>query len=362
MERKYYNNFDGLRSISCLLIILLHIEANTHYSFFSEKMKEVFGSFSYLTIFFMMISSFCLCASYLSKFLDGTINIESFYKKRYGKIIPFLAVISLIGILYQPTIPHFYDLIIELPILHGFLPADKTIDMNGVTWFLGVIFIFYFIFPAFTVLLKNKRRAWKSFVISLLIAFICENHYFTEQFLILPITTQHFFIYDLHVFVLGGIFYLYAESLQQTLGAKKIFKILCFIVCIIMTALFYLLPDKILNIRIQQYKLLILFSSYFIFAISFPSKVLDNKFVKYLSGISLELYLGHMIVFRFCEKIGLPYWFGDSIISYIFTVCIVIVLLTIGIICYKFLLNRIISFYNKKKSATIASNEQTRDN
>ncbi len=357
MEKKYYNNFDGLRSISCLLIILLHIEANTHYSFFSDKMKEVFGSFSYLTIFFMMISSFCLCASYLAKFLDGNINIEIFYKKRYVKILPFLVVISIIAISYQPTIPHLCDLIVELPILHGLLPADRTIDMNGVTWFLGVIFIFYFIFPAFTLLLKNKRRAWIAFVISLLIAFVCENHYFTEQFLILPITPQHFFIYDLHVFILGGIFYLYAETLRQKMGDKKVLKILCIVFCIILTVLFYFIPSEISNIRIQQYKLLILFSSYFVFAISFNSNILDNQLVKFISGISLELYLGHMIVFRFCEKIGLPYWFGDSVFSYIFTVCIVICILTIGIICYKFVIKKISNLFSKRKTDTIDKNE-----
>lgn len=39
-----------------------------------------------------------------------------------------------------------------------------------------------------------------------------------------------------------------------------------------------------------------------IYAISGEWKWLSNKVVKYLSGISMEIYLSHMVLFRLTEK------------------------------------------------------------
>ena len=53
--------------------------------------------------------------------------------------------------------------------------------------------------------------------------------------------------------------------------------------------------------------------------------ILSNKVMRYLSSISLELYLAQMVIFRFIEKLRLLYVFGDGYLSFIF-VC----LLTVG--------------------------------
>lgn len=86
-------------------------------------------------------------------------------------------------------------------------------------------------------------------------------------------------------------------------------------VCVIFTVFYYFVPSKIGNFEIVFYKN---FTFWLIYAIRVDSKVLGNCVMKFISGISLEIYLSHMFVFRFMEKIHLQYLFGeDSWISYI---------------------------------------------
>lgn len=89
-DKKHYNSIDGLRALACLGIILMHIEANTEYrlngSFLFDR---CIPSLTWLVYLFFIISGFGMCAGYLEKFWKGTIDLETFYKKRYRKILPF---------------------------------------------------------------------------------------------------------------------------------------------------------------------------------------------------------------------------------------------------------------------------------
>ena len=52
-----------------------------------------------------------------------------------------------------------------------------------------------------------------------------------------------------------------------------------------------------------------------LYAITSNVKVLDNKIAKFLSGISMEIYLCHMMVFRILQKMKIWKWM-DSIFYY----------------------------------------------
>ncbi len=51
--------------------------------------------------------------------------------------------------------------------------------------------------------------------------------------------------------------------------------------------------------------------------------VWSNPVTRFLSGISFEIYLCHMLVYRAVELVKLDTLFGKNIWSYIFTCCIV---------------------------------------
>lgn len=52
--------------------------------------------------------------------------------------------------------------------------------------------------------------------------------------------------------------------------------------------------------------------------------ILDNRIMAFFGGISLELYLSHMFIFRIAEKMGLLYVFGDGWLQFLATTVIVV--------------------------------------
>ena len=58
--------------------------------------------------------------------------------------------------------------------------------------------------------------------------------------------------------------------------------------------------------------------------------------MKYLSGISLELYLAQMVIFRIVEKAKCLYLFGTGWISFLTVWVAVIIGLTVFIEIYRF--------------------------
>ena len=53
--------------------------------------------------------------------------------------------------------------------------------------------------------------------------------------------------------------------------------------------------------------------------------ILSNRFTRFVSSISMEIYLCHMMLFRVIERTGLHKAFGDGWIQYAVTVAAVLV-------------------------------------
>ena len=94
-------------------------------------------------------------------------------------------------------------------------------------------------------------------------------------------------------------------------------------------------------------KNLVLFLPWLMYAISVDSKILSNKVMKYLSRISLELYLAQMVIFRVIEKAKCLYLFGHGWLSFLVVWIVVIVGLIVFIEvwkkAYKFVFRKIIN-------------------
>lgn len=106
----------------------------------------------------MTISAFGMCCGYCEKILHNQISFSDFYGKRFKKILPFFGILIVLDIIISPSLDSLYEGFADLTLMFGFL--QKPIEVIGVGWFLGLVFVFYLIFPFFCVLLENKRRAW----------------------------------------------------------------------------------------------------------------------------------------------------------------------------------------------------------
>lgn len=202
-EKKHYPSLDDLRALSCIGIMMMHIQANTHYQLSGFVWQQLIPSFTHLVLLFLMISGFGMCVGYLDKFHKGIVDLEKFYKRRYAKILPYFGFLIIIAVIYEPSVTNIFDATMEFLLVYGFLP-NNVLNVIGVGWTLGVIFVFYFLFPTFSVLLKTKKRAWVFLVISLWINYICYNYYFSDKFVTPLFTARHSFIWCLPLYMGGG--------------------------------------------------------------------------------------------------------------------------------------------------------------
>lgn len=326
IKKLRFASLDGLRAISCIGIMMMHIQANTYYEVQGFTWSVLIPSFTHLVILFLMLSGFGMCAGYLEKFWNGTIDLAAFYKRRYTRLLPFFVFLMLIAFIMEPSVHHLYDISMEVSLLYGLLP-NNALDVIGVGWTIGVIFLFYLLFPAFSVLMRKKKTAWISLFVSLWVQFICLQYYFTGNFVNELFTPRHNFLYCAPYFIAGGIIFLYKDSLRSLCSSWK----RCFflVLCVVISILYYFVPKKIGTINILPYLNLVLYSAWISYFVGVDSKIMCNSVMKFLGSISMEIYLSHMFVFRAFERLGILYKFGNRGGGYI---CIVILTL-LGTVC-----------------------------
>lgn len=296
--------------------VLANINVKPSENYLTEKLIPFFTDF---TLLFMVVSGFSLCCGYYTRIKNGTITPNAFYRKRYLRILPFFALLCLIDLALDPNMGSLYEAFSNMTLCFGLLPPDVEIHVIGVGWFLGVVFLFYMLFPFFVFMLDNKRRAWVSFVLAVIFVFISIDYYSNPG--------RRCMVFCAPLFIVGGIIYLYRHRLADM---GKRYPLLAAIGVIALTVAFFAIKELALN-EIANYLLeLALFSAWLAYAVGSKDKVLNNRIVKYLSGISMEIYLSHMLVYRAIERLPI-----ENIVAQHDLLYVVTSLLTIaGVICF----------------------------
>ena len=341
---KKYESLNGLRAFAAIGIVIMHVRANIDVSTSNIFIyKNIISQMSDFVFLFMMVSAFSLCCGYYERFKSGSITPDVFYRRRYSRILPFFAILVLISVL----IPHtpnkaaiarssqflgtsgfsgFTESVIEglteLTLGYGLIP-NMTLSIMGVGWFLGVIFLFYMIFPFFVFMMDNKKRAWISFVIMNMLCFFCINYFFSEKFISFNAIPRSF-LYNIPFFAWGGLIYLYKDQIESFLKTKHIFAL---IVCVALTILYWLsfsVKDGFNGVLIIS----VVMGAWLMYSIGCPSKIMHNKFIDYISGISMEIYLCHMMSFRAVQYLHISNYISNVHVAYIvvsvLTLCVAI--------------------------------------
>ena len=314
MEKKHYYGIDWLRTMACIGIVMMHIQANNTYhlkGFIAEKMIPSFTDFTFL---FMTISAFGMCVGYYQKVKDGKVNWVAFYKKRYIKVLPFFAVVVLMDIVFNHDLISIIEAVPNLTLTRGFFPND--IGQIGVAWFLGLVFVIYAIFPLFCAMLNTKKSGWFFVLVSLLLNFVVGNFYGMGR--------QNI-IYSLPFFIVGGLIYLYRDKVNNWH---------IYLPLTLLSIILYYLVGGV-------YSGLLVSISFLLLAISIGGY---SRIVFFISGISMEIYLSHMVVFRLVEKMRFNRMFGNGWLQYFITVGLVLV----GAACFSVIVKKFIGLAEKK--------------
>ena len=78
---------------------------------------------------------------------------------------------------------------------------------------------------------------------------------------------------------------------------------------------------------------------------------LENPVTKFLSGISMEIYLSHMMVFRVIEKLGIHYILGNGWAQYTVTVVLVLIGAIMYAVAVRKIMNIVKSFWQYKRNS-----------
>ena len=325
-DTKKYGNIDALRTFGCLAIIAWHIKANTGFST-GGGLDIVIPSFDYLVYLFMMISGFGMCNGYYRELKTGTCDLNKFYSKRYRRTVPFFAILILLDLVIEFSPETLCEGFMEITMLFGFLP-NNTLSTIGVAWTLGAIFAFYIIFPFIVFLLYNKKRGIMSFVISLAITYMCQCYFMTDRFVTEDFVMRHSFLYCLPFFLIGGIVYLYKDEIENFVNR---FKGISLCAVLVLTVGYYSTPNAIDSIDIVVVKTLLLYTGWLGLSLGYDNRLMNNKFTNYISNLSMEMYLSHMVVFRIIEKTGITGQNENSIVRYMATYILLVALLVTGL-------------------------------
>lgn len=314
MEKDRYLTLDGLRAYASLGIVLMHVMTNGMYSL-GAPCETVIKSFTDFVFLFMMVSSFSICCGYYEKTLKGELKPDEFYGHRFKKILPFFALLTLIDVAMSPSVSSLYEAFANLTLCFGLLP-NPDINVIGVGWFLGVVFVFYIIFPFLCSLMSSKRRAWLTFFAAFAFNILCTAYFFDADHVASGFRDRANIMYCAVYFTAGMLIYLYRNKLVFSKLRQRLVSLASIAVT---TLTYYAFGSNVITT-------LAVFSAILIYAVGAPkSHVLQNRLTAFLSKISMEIYLCHMLFFRLLEKLSLTKPFGNDALSYIAVTIAVII-------------------------------------
>ncbi len=337
VNKERYDSLDGLRALACVGIVLMHIMANIAVkpteSWLTTNIIGYTGNF---VLLFMMVSAFSMSCGYYTRFKEGSISLNSFYKKRYMRVLPFFALLVVVDVimtfakqgfaLTQEMAAELYEAYADLTLAFGFMP-DADISVVGVGWFLGVIFLFYMLYPFFTFLIDSKRRAWLVFAVAVGLYFAGKNYFQATKGISFGSTN---ILYCAPYFIVGGIVYLYRKTLAE-IFRKRIYRNILSFVTIVYTMQFFFMPEY----RIELVSGLTLYALWLLYAVAESCSLrkwtlLNNRATAYLSGVSMEVYLCHMMFFRVASMLHMERFIGNGDFLYVMTVIVTL----LGAICF----------------------------
>lgn len=317
-EKERFTSIDGLRAFSAIGILMMHVRMEGNYNIDGALFNKIIPSFTHLTLLFMMISGFCMCCGYYEKIKENKISITEFYSRRYQRIWPYFAVLVVLDLLLGFSKEALMEAFADLTLVFALLP-NFELSVLGVGWTLGIIFLFYMLFPFFCFLLKDKKTAWLSFAVAALYQIVCVRYFMDSAHVVEGFRVKLNFLYCAVYFLAGGLIYLYREAISKWVAK---YRYVLLVLCLAVWLGYYVIS---IPAAYRGLWYLVLFAGMLCYAIGTKGRLLNNRLTKFLSGISMEIYLCHFGVLRVVGKLNLKYLFGTGAWSYLFITAFVLI-------------------------------------
>jgi len=293
-----YPNIQFLRAISVLLVFLYHLKIDMF-------------KFGYIGVdIFFVISGFVISSRIYRELIEKkSIDLFSFYKKRFKRIFPvlifILSFVFLFIIFFQPLDLLIENLYVFFFTIFGaanlyYLFSSKDYfdnifeDVFGHTWSLGVEEQFYLIFPFLLLFIYKFLKGNKEFIkilSSLIIIGIFITVYFSENNQLIFYSP----IFRFWELLLGSLVYILSLN----------FKIKNFKISLL--AFIFLFSVSLNNSYMTNISAVVfssLLASFFIFFYEKNNKLnffFENSLLVFLGNISYSFYLWHLPIIYFFD-------------------------------------------------------------
>ena len=294
--------------------VLANVAVKPSENYLTETIIPFFTNF---TLLFMTVSAFSVCCGYYDSVKSGAIRPNDFYRKRYRRLLPFFALMTVVALVKDHNYGALCESFANLTLCFNLLP-NPAIKTVGVGWFIGTVFTFYLLFPFFTFLLDSKKRGWFVLAVSLIFCLIAIDYFSGPEFVVKKIDRVNI-IYSAPFFIAGGMVYLYRDSIGKVVSR---YSWAALAVCLAVTVLRFICKGSTVLFIIPD---LVLFSVWLMYAVGTDTWALNNRFTKYISKISLEIYLCHMMAFRVVEKVHLENIIGSKDWLYVLTFLVTLI-------------------------------------
>lgn len=320
-----YESLDGFRAYAAIGIVAMHVWANCGIAGLPEGF--LFGRlipwFTDFTLLFMILSGFSLSCGYFTRISAGAITPAAFYRRRVERILPFFALMALAETVMTLSPVSLMECYADLTLCFGLLP-EASIEIIGVGWFIGVVMVYYMLYPFVTALQSTRRKAWLSLAaITILVAMGC--YYSFNPHIDTPLLSRADILYCLPLFMAGGLVYHYRLNLASS---SRRHPLAWGVTTSATTVLFFIFPIY----EAGQFPRLIadglLFTLWTVAALGIRPAWLAGHAPRWLAAISLEIYLCHMPCFRMLQKAGMTNVAENPVLSYIILLLLTLILAT----------------------------------
>ena len=328
-DTKYLKTLDGIRALAILIIVCYHIWQQSWWApSIGPISLTILLRYGFLIVDMMiLISSFCLFIPYARSMVykEDIPSVKEFYLKRITRIFPsyYLALFFFFFMgLFTKGIT-FNSFFFKDTIMHIFFVHNWSVDTllytnySAVLWTIAIEVQFYLIFPFIARAFVKKPKM--TYSIMMIIGLLCTyliainvdegnlSYYVNHFLLFIPVFANG---------MLASWFYIkYTKNKKR----KVVSDILFTIVSILSIVWYIELCKRVVdNVQLWQIDNRLLLSLVFmviiistLLASKIYQKIFDNRLMKFIAVISLNLYIYHHFIIVKLKEARIPYYSGD---------------------------------------------------
>lgn len=278
----------------------------------------------------ILLSGFCLFLPYARSMVYGEKELtgKEFYIRRAARILPSYYV-SVLLILFCFALPlgeysdltqMLHDLLPHLIFVHNWFSFSLlSTHLNGVLWTVAVLVQFYVVFPFLAKTFQKKPFATYGCMtaVGLISSFMISSRFeHINQMLCVNHTLTFFGVFANGM--LGAWIYVSWTKEHQRTKPEELFFTVAALACLWMFKIMcehrmsYSSDTKWqLDYRFLLSFLFLLFVLSTIFSLRWFRALWDNRLMRFLAGISFNLYICHQYIAVKLKEFHIPYWEGE---------------------------------------------------